>query len=129
MREYLASVSTNDMIAVAKGKCDCACPLEHPLVQLERVMGLTPGNVTTAVSCYSGDTGDNLLGEGGEYDSILNPDVSLDARYLLLEYALVMLENERAKCDDSAQFSVLSQKVDLINSELDELADSIMGRY
>lgn len=97
--EYYRDIVKGDYVAVSKGKCDCAAPIDHPMVVLEQIIIRRETSFKTWNSEYSVENGDNLNGDGGEYDRILDPNESLDAMYLLLDF---FVERSKLSVDNAS---------------------------
>lgn len=126
--DYLAAIREGDMVAAAKGKCDCGCMYDHPSVQLERVDSVTEKVITTSATVYSRSTGYNIRGVDAEYDAILDPNTSLDAMYALKSHKSEVLKLRAEKAKVGFESLQLGIQIDTIEDELDDLAQKIYER-
>lgn len=130
--DYFHTLVEGDVIAVARGKCDCAAPIDHPLVMTEIVTSISNGVIETHRSFYKLDGGFEIdrLEDceqddcDDEYHRILDPGVSLDGNYAILNTKAVTAE------DKFIRSGMIKDKRDrdLLFTQLDALALQIYNR-
>lgn len=125
---YYSEIKTGEYVAVAKGQCDCAAPNPHPLVVLEQIIIAKEDVLKTWSGEYSRLTGNRVEGIGGEYDKILDPEESLDGKYVLLEFSLAVSKNNIQDSYDEDEKSLHAYASEKIEQELNRVTEKIVNR-
>lgn len=118
---YFEALYPGQVVAVGCGECDCGVLPAHPLVVLDRVFSVTLDRVSTV----SQGSFDRVSGarqcDPSPFTALLNPAVSVDARYALMEHEESFLSYLK---EPSVQDSIA---LDGVSSALEALACAVVA--
>lgn len=129
--DYLADMSREDTVAVAKGRCDCGLTYEHPLMKVEVVKSNDGVFLETFDGgVYSNVTGFDLLypGEDNEYWGIWDPSESSDAEFILLERKVFELITNLGMDGLADTDEQIREDIAACNERLDEISEEVYQR-